>query len=47
MAHTAIVDALTQSEAIMQALQVTSFISIGCILGMSLLYGEIILLQKN
>ena len=47
MAHTAIVDAPIPSEEDMQALQVTSFISIGCIIGMSLLYGEIILLQKN
>ena len=36
----------TLSEAIMGALQITGLITLGCVAGMSLLYGEIILLQK-
>ena len=46
MAHTAIVDALTQSEAIMQALQLIGILSLSCFAIMSLLYGELVLLQK-
>ena len=46
MAPSAIVVTLITSEAIMQALQVTGFITLGCAAVMSLLYGEILLLNK-
>tara|TARA_X000000950_G_scaffold182744_1_gene221431 strand:+ start:693 stop:857 length:165 start_codon:yes stop_codon:yes gene_type:complete len=46
-AHSAIVDASTPSEATMQALQLTGILSLGCFAIMLLLYGEILLLQKN
>ena len=47
MAPTAIVVAPIPSEAIMGALQITGLITLGCVAGMSLLYGEILLLQKG
>ena len=47
MAPSATVVAPTPSEAIMQALQIAGLISLGCVAGMTLLYGEIILLQKT
>ena len=46
MAHSAIVDALTLSEALMEALQITGLITLASVATMSLLYGEIVLLQK-
>jgi hypothetical protein len=45
MALSAIVVALTPSE-VMEALQIVGLITLSCVAGMSLLYGEIILLQK-
>jgi hypothetical protein len=47
MAHSAIVDAHILSEALMEALQITGVITLACVATMSLLYGEIILLQQN
>lgn len=46
MVFSATVVAPTLSEAIMEALQITGIITLGCIAGMSLLYGEILLLSK-
>jgi|TARA_Y100000033_G_scaffold14110_1_gene13187 hypothetical protein len=45
MAPSAIVVAPTLSE-VMEALQIAGLITLGCVAGMSLLYGEIILLSK-
>jgi len=39
--------ALILSEGIMEALQITGLISLGCVAVMSLLYGEILFLQKG
>ena len=46
MALSAIAVALTPSD-VMEALQVTGLITLGCVAGMSLLYGEILLLSKS
>jgi hypothetical protein len=46
MALSAIAVVLTPSD-IMEALQVTGLISLGCVAAMSLIYGEIILLTKS
>ena len=46
MAHSAIVDAHILSEALMEALQITGLITLASVATMSLLYGEIILLQN-
>ena len=43
----AIVVVPTLSEAIMEALQVVGILSLSCVAAMSLLYGELILLQKG
>jgi len=45
MALSAIVVALTLSK-VMEALQITGLITLSCVAAMSLLYGEILLLQK-
>ena len=47
MALSATVVTLTLSEGIMEALQVTGLITLGCVTAMTLLYSEIMLLQKN
>ena len=47
MAPSAIVVVPIPSEEIMEALQITGLISLGCVAAMSLLYSEIMLLQKN
>ena len=47
MAHSAIVDALILSEALMEALQITGVITLACVATMALLYGEIVLLQHS
>jgi len=47
MALFAIVVAPTLSEAIMEALQTTGLIILGCVTMMSLLYGEIVLLKRG
>ncbi len=47
MAPIAIVVAPTPSEAIMEALQITGVITLGCFAAMSLLYGEIIFLKHS
>jgi hypothetical protein len=46
-APSAIVVVPILNEAIMEALQITGLTTLGCIAVMSLLYGEIILLQKG
>ena len=46
MAHSAIVGVLTPSEVIMQELQLIGILSLSCFAIMSLLYGELVLLQK-
>jgi len=46
MALSAIVVAPTASDA-MEALQIAGLITLSCVAGMSLLYGEIILLHKS
>jgi hypothetical protein len=46
-APTATVDALTLSEAIMQAIQVATICSISSVAFLGLLYGELTLLQKR
>jgi len=46
MAPSATVVAPIPSEAIMQALQITGLVTLACVAGMTLLYGEIMLLQK-
>jgi hypothetical protein len=46
MALSAIVVALTPSN-VMEALQIVGIISLSCVAAMSLLYGEILLLNKS
>ena len=45
MVLSAIAVTLTTSDVV-EALQIAGLITLGCVAGMSLLYGEIILLQK-
>ena len=47
MAPIAIVVVSTPNEAIMEALQITGLITLGCFATMSLLYGEIIFLKHS
>jgi hypothetical protein len=46
MVLSAIAVTLTRSD-VMEALQISGLISLGCVAAMSLLYGEILLLNKS
>ena len=47
MAPSATVVVPTPSEAIMEALQLTGILTLGCFVAMSLFYGELVLLHKH